>query len=525
MNRLKNSLTSLSTLSSGLTSLVLIGFTLPVLILSGFGIYSVFKYGYKLEFVIAMSVSAFLIYMPKILSYLGAKKTEFTKKSEDEHIDYEDVSTFIQPSPNWSGQERKIWTDLNSEIVTLLSSNADWSELYPYSLKLIELTSKRYGRKEMQFSIPEALMMSEELSRRYRVLLQKHIPFIEKVKVSHVKFLYDKKEGISSTKDKAMSLIGIAGKVWRGYRATDPIAAVISEVKTHITNKLSSNVSNGIQAGIKKALLQEIVSVSIDLYSGRFAIDSYGLPSSKISGKDDLRSADAIEPLRVVIGGQVNSGSASLINALTKKVSAEVSILPSIGEVYTHSCKIEEIDSLRLVQLPGLNGSKTESKVYLNEITQADIVIWLLKADRPSKALDKNIWKEFNQYYEDADNLHRKKPVLLGVINQVDRLKPTLEWNPPYDLNNALSEKAKTIVEAVKYNTEIFDFDETLPLSISEDKPTYNLEKLESLIQENYEKGLHAQLNRRRLEASSPGVIQQLERILNSGKALFNVRE
>ncbi len=519
MSRLKNSLQVLSMVSNSIIPLIFVGVSLPIFVLSGFGIYAIFEYGYKLEFIAIISVLAVIIYLPSI--YFKRRRQKITPSQ----IKFKDAKSFVEPSSDWSDQELIIWRDMNNEISSMLSASSEWVDLKLHGISLLELTSRKFNRKEFEFSIPEALKMSEELSRRYRIILKEHVPYVESIKVSHLNFLLDKKDTIIAGKEKAMPVIGYTMKAWRLYRATDPILALFSEVKSLVTSALFDNVNDNIQSSIKKALLQEVVSVSIDLYSGRFSVDDENLSGSKVSTDDEKRKVKEIEPLRVVICGQVNSGVASLVNTLTKRVSAEVSILPSNNEVITHSCQIDGVGALNLVQLPGLSGDKKEIAKYLEDVTQADMVIWLLKANRSAKELDIQFWKAFNDFYQEKDKIHNKKPISIGILNQVDRLKPTFDWNPPYNLDNPTDTKAMAINKALEYNNNIFNFRNLIPLSISEDKPSYNIEKVEQLIEQHYEKSIQTQLNRRRLEGREIAFSDQLERFLNSGKALFELKD
>jgi predicted GTPase/uncharacterized membrane protein len=501
--------------SNSIIPLILTGVSLPIFVLSGFGIYAIFKYGYKLEFIVTISVLAVIFYLPRL--YFKRKKQKITPNQ----VEFKDVKSFVDPSNDWSDQELAIWRCMNIDIGNMLSTSSEWADLKLHCRSLIELTAKKFDRAEIEFSVPEALKMSEELSRRYRIILKEHVPLVESIKISHLKFIFDKKDSIVYGKEALVPAFGIASKAWRLYRATDPILAVFSEIKSKITSDLFTNVNENIQASIKKALLQEVVSVSIDLYSGRFAVDDENLSSSKISIDDEKRKAKEIEPLRVVICGQVKSGTASLVNTLTKRVSAEVSILPSHNEVKTHSCQIDGVGALNLVQLPGLSGDKKEIAKYLEEITQADMVIWVLKSNRSAKELDKQFWKAFDDFYQDRKNIHSKKPISVGILNQVDLLKPTSDWSPPYNLDNPIDAKAITINKALEYNGSIFNFSDLIPLSISEGKPSYNIEKVEQLIEQHYEKSIQTQLNRRRLEGRGNKIPDQFERLWTSGKTLF----
>jgi predicted GTPase len=364
------------------------------------------------------------------------------------------------------------------------------------------------------------LRMAEEISRRYRVILETHVPFIEDFSLSLLKQGYDKQEIVKSGFNKATWLWNI----YRLVRIASPLTAVISEFRGQAINKLLSHVNAELQIKLKQALLQEVVSVAIDLYSGRFKVDDEGLGSSQSSQEDNNRRAAPLDPLRVCLVGQVSSGKSSVVNALTKRMVAEVNTLPSTDKVIVHECSFEGMDTLNLVDLPGFDGDKSTDKKLQKEVVNCDLVIWILKANQPARELDTGFKTLLDGYYEKEENRSRKRPIVVGVLNQVDRLSPVTEWHPPYELLAPQSEKGRTIKEAVDYNRELFDFETLLPLSVSEEKAFFNLGVLESLLDKHYNDGIQAQLNRRRNEAADNfELTDQAKRIYQSGKSLFNI--
>lgn len=84
-------------------------------------------------------------------------------------------------------------------------------------------------------------------------------------------------------------------------------------------------------------------------------------------------------------------------------------------------------------------------------------------------------------------------------MNQVDRLKPVDEWQPPYDLGNPTSPKAKIIAQALEYNHILLQSDIVLPLAIAPEKTIFGLEALKQMVIEGIADANNVQRNRQRL--------------------------
>ena len=172
--------------------------------------------------------------------------------------------------------------------------------------------------------------------------------------------------------------------------------------------------------------------------------------------------------------------------------------------------------------MPGLDADTNREKQLLEQVTNSDLVIWMLKANQPARSLDVQFKSKLDEYYAKSENRSRKRAAIIGVLNQVDRLKPVSEWDPPYNLNNPSEEKAKNIIDSMKYNQELLAMDCLVPLSICDDKAPFNLSSLKLLIDQYYENGAQAQLNRRRIESGDKfELTDQAKRLYQAGKSLF----
>lgn len=510
MKRIRHTLALLPKLSKGFFPLMTVGLSVPVLVLVGFGVYAILTQGYLLYFAGILAVSSMFIYLPMLLI-----------RKQVTSAPIEQDSDFVSPSSDWSDAELAIWQVLDKDIDRLQQERSDWRALKPQALELIERTAQQFGRQELQFSVIDALKMSEEVSRRYRQILKHHVPFVESVKVSHLNYLFENNEKIEKGSNALGTAWNVGSQMWRVARLSNPMAALALEVRGQVMGRLLPEVADNIQAGLKKALLQEVVSVAIDLYSGRFGGD--GIESSNSTRQDKKHKAPLLEPLRVAIVGQVGGGKSSLMNALKSDMVAEVDVLPSTAEASSYDCSMGQDNVMNIVDLPGIDGDSENVQALLEEATRSDMLLWVLKANQSARQLDTEFYEKIQNYFHQDKNKFRKWPVMVGVLSQVDKLKPLNDWSPPYDLSRGDSAKEKMINAALAYNRQLFGFDALVPLSISEHKAEFNLDGVKQQIVDHYNQGIQVQLNRRRLGGGDVGVSAQVERLRQGGKALFGM--
>ncbi|MGO1246862.1 MAG: GTPase family protein [Oceanisphaera sp.] len=508
MDKIKKTTRFLNNHINRLLSLSVLGFILPLLLLSGFGLYAIVTQGYTLYFVLILLLSSLLVAIPRWILH----------KNHNQQTAYIEDESLVDPSPDWSQAERRIWEELNASISQKLQQNSEWLALKDHGLALALEVAQAYGKQELDFTVPEGLTMLEEISRRYRTVLNEHIPAIDKISISQAKRLYDfhDKYGTAAKETYKYGMLA-----WRALRMTNPIAGLASEIRGKLLGSMSDQALASVQSNAKRALLQEVVKVGIDLYSGRFVIEQSQVGNSKVHQQDETRLAIPTEPVRVCLVGQVSVGKSSLINALLKNMSAEQDALPSTHTVGVYPCIIEGEEPLRLIDMAGLDGSDRALENAFKEITQSDLVLWVLKANQPSRQLDIALQQRLDAFYADKKNISRKKPQIIGVLNQVDKLKPIHLWAPPYDLCDLTNTKVKNINDALAFNCSTLGLDNIYPLALAEDKPSWGLDSLEAEIQAQYEHAIQVQLNRRRTDSQlAAGFKGQTKRLFKASKTV-----
>ncbi len=103
-------------------------------------------------------------------------------------------------------------------------------------------------------------------------------------------------------------------------------------------------------------------------------------------------------------------------------MSAEISALPSTDKATTYKCEVEGTDVINLIDLQG-DGSESVNKVLLKQVTQSDVVLWVLKANQSSRQADITLKQMVDDFYAQAKHQNRKAPKIIILVNQVDKAK------------------------------------------------------------------------------------------------------
>ncbi|UWZ96891.1 GTPase family protein [Vibrio splendidus] len=531
MKKIRNLFRLLAVLSSGRWGIALISAIFPSIIMMGFGVFLAVKYGYLLEMSIAIAMSTLVFTIPVYISSRSSRQPTYSKVPANPEREGETESSpksadtnealvkdaMVKASDEWSQAELLIWNDSKHYVRQQLSDEIEWGNLDQTGLEVLEFVAKKFDKKSLDFSIPEGLKLFEEVSRRYKLVVKEHIPGIEYLKVSYIKAGYEAYDKYGELGQKIFK-----AAIWGNHLKNlylNPLKVISDLGREQATSTMTKGVVDDMQYAAKQALLDEVAAVAIDLYSGRFSIEDEALKASDVSELDEQRFAPELEPLRIVLVGQTSSGKSSLINALKQELVAEVDVLPSTDTSTVYNAFVDDND-VRVVDLQGLDGNAKTEALMLKEMTQADVVLWVLKANQSARELDKQLKGKFDAFYDDPKNISRKKPILVTVVNQVDRLKPVDEWQPPYDLDNPTSAKGKIIAQALEYNQTLLQPDIALPLAIAPEKAQFGLDALRQTLLERIADANNVQRNRQRFEAMKRGtsVKGQLNKAVKAGK-------
>lgn len=429
----------------------------------------------------------------------------------------------LEPRADWTELDRRVWSQTVMTVEDILDTSTQWQELPELGVQLLSTISRYYdldsrgisrenasalpstGNTSYSFTLPEMLLVLSVTSSRYRDLLLSHVPFAERIKVSSLLSLYSHQDQII----KGASWLNTAR---RTARFVNPLAAIAAELRDQFTDRIFTNLSDKVQHDLKRLLLQELSQVAMDLYSGRLKHSARELSDyvSQSHAQDVHDKASSVEPLRVVLVGQVSSGKSSLVNALAMRLDAETGILPTTDKSTVHVLswtdsehvddKNTQNESVHLVDTIGLIDTKASVESTVAVAQQADLLLWVTRATQPARAPEAHLYRELNKVFELLPN--RRPPPLLLVMTHIDQLSPKAQWEPPYDMasDNRKAQNIRLALESCKKQIGLPEDTPAVPVCLAENQETYNTDVVAAQLMIQRVDATQTQLNRRRSE-------------------------
>ena len=148
-----------------------------------------------------------------------------------------------------------------------------------------------------------------------------------------------------------------------------------------------------------------------------------------------------------LLRGAPGTGKSSLVNAMSEVIQAAVDVLPATRGYTAYELKREGLPEALLIDGPGLGADAAAMHDLLEEADDSDLILWVCSATRPDRETDRTALDALRDHL--AARLERRAPPILIVFTHIDQLRPSREWNPPYDLLARENVKAASIGEAV----------------------------------------------------------------------------
>jgi predicted GTPase len=411
------------------------------------------------------------------------------------------AATSSAADPSWSPAEQAAWTAV-LEIAGGIRAEDLASR--DSALALGQRTVEAVARKLhpdveeplLRFTVPEALALVEQVSRRMRPLIADSIPLGDQLTVAQVMKLYHWRS--------AIDIATRAYDLWRIVRLFNPLSAATHELREQFSKKMYELGKDALARRLGRVYVREVGRAALDLYGGRLRVTAEVLEAHVSEATQADRGEMAArrpEPLRLLVLGQTSVGKSSLVNALLRETRALVDALPATGEFTPYELTQNGLDRALLIDTPGL-GAGADLDSILNEAMDADLVLWVCSAARADREADRLALQAFRERFD--ARLDRRRPPVLPVLTHIDRLRPFKEWAPPYDLRNPTTEKAQAIKAAMAVVAADLGFgvDDVVPVALSGPAEAYNIDALWARIADVLPAAEQAKLHRSRSDAS-----------------------
>ena len=350
----------------------------------------------------------------------------------------------------------------------------DWQTFWQRCQELVSAIAHAYNpevkRPLLNIYIPQAYGLIRGTVDDTDRMMQKLSPVLNRVSIGQAVEayeLYRKLEPSARKLSKAFK--------WSQW-PINPAAAAANVATKRFNTQANQELLLNLGQLIRETALKNLAQQAIALYGDETITlpevsSESTLPKAQTQTiKEILESAEsqtevAQKPVNIILVGRTGAGKSSLINTLFQADKAEVDVLPSTDEIKTYTWQTPTQETLNLLDTPGyeqVNRPELRERV-LEYAATTDLLLLVTPALDPALQMDLDFLQTLKQDLSDLN--------AVGIVTQVDRLRPIREWNPPYDWREGTKPKEKSIREATIYRAELLgDICELVLPLVTEDK-------------------------------------------------------
>jgi uncharacterized protein len=426
------------------------------------------------------------------------------------------MGDLAEPSRNWNAVERGAWSD----VLAIADTAAPFSFTETQSLAksarhIIDVVARRFHPEAhsawAQFSLPEALLLSERLCRDVRREAVRHIPGIRTLRLSDLLW-------VQRQNDRFGAGLRLGYEFWRLARAAiNPIQAAGSETSRVFVDKAATVLSYRLRAYATRLFTLEVGRAAIDLYSGRLVLSKEELRDAQ--ERDTADVAAPVAPIRIILMGQVSAGKSSLVNALAREIRSAVGPVPTTSRATEYRLEVEGSPAVFVVDMPGLD-ERVEPELR-TQIARADLILWVASATQPARDPDYQALDNIRRSAE--TQLARRAPPILLALTHIDELSPANEWTPPYNIADPEGMKARRIRAAVDAVARVLKLPASaiVPIAMPVNREPYNIDALWARIAVEVDEAKLVQLDRLRLGQRGLNLRELADQLGNAGRFII----
>ena len=214
-----------------------------------------------------------------------------------------EVSEAADPDPRWSPAERSAWADVLAKAAKVDTDKLQSVDAFvTLAAETIEVVARRLhpGRDDSvwQFTVPEAMTITEQVSRRLSRFMHTHVPFGDRLTLAQVLAVY-RWRGAIDVAEKAYD-------VWRLVRLANPATAMTHEARERLSKAMFSWGREHVTRRIAETYIEEVGRAAIDLYGGRLRGSSEALEQPS----PPVEAYEATKPSRFSTGKKALSAAA-----------------------------------------------------------------------------------------------------------------------------------------------------------------------------------------------------------------------
>ncbi len=386
-----------------------------------------------------------------------------------------------EPNPDWSDKAELAWQELQlfnaqRQIETDVLSNT--KKAIKLSNEVLVLVARHFNTDSrypvLEFPLPYLLRLIVLVCEDIQHDVLDNIPGSHAVRVGD---LLRAKEAINTLNNfKAAFTVGAWLFNWSG--------AALVKARSLLIDKGLNKVTDEIAQRLISVYINKLGYYAIQLYSGQLTLDDiiptdHLTPDSREDIGEDTTRQQSIEPLRVLVLGQVSTGKSSLINALFGEIKTAEGLLPTTADITPYLLERDGLQQAIILDSAGYSGltHHQASDTLKQQWQSVDIILLVCNATQAARQDDVQQLNALRHYFQN-DCQNQKLPVIIAVATHIDRLRPLRDWQPPYNIQQPDNPKAHSIRQAciaIAHDLNL-PLNCIVPVCLAPEKPAYNIE-------------------------------------------------
>jgi hypothetical protein len=420
--------------------LVATALLLPTLSLVPLGGLYLWQNGYVLWWALAAFVCIALVTAAQRWLIVGAVRA--SPANEGAGTAASDAQDAGLADPTWSPAEAQAWADVKVVASRVdLEKMTDLDAVVLLGRNTVDVVARRLHPSRhdaiWQFTLPEALAISELVSRRLGRMIETKVPFGDRMTVSQFLAIYQWRHMI----DKAERVYDI----WRLVRLVNPATALTNEARERLSRALFQWGREHVMRRLVEAYVEEVGRAAIDLYGGRLKV-TRARADDVMDGHEaagDLAALTRAPVIALVVGG--SEGARENAAALLRMVEQDQAraMVEALGtkDAPTHVTDLVGME-VRLSHADILSAKQLRRLV--DEAGETDLVVWAVADDKTPLAAHRDALVAIAGHFKAAPSLLAPAVVPLRLGNPAVPALPSRE-----DIRSALSGPGITVHDPI----------------------------------------------------------------------------
>ncbi len=215
-----------------------------------------------------------------------------------------------------------------------------------------------------QFTLPEALVISERVSSRLGQFVETQIPLGDRLTVAQLMAVY-----------RWRGMVGVAERaydIWRVIRIANPATAITHEAREQLSRAVLNWSKERVGRRIAEAYVEEVGRAAIDLYGGR--LRPHAAAEAKAATDGTAEAKERPRALRALVTG----ASATRLDTMS-----------AVAAIADKETEIEGKQRILFTLSEAIDEDAVARRQFLRSVAESDVLLWCVDGARGVTAGDR----------------------------------------------------------------------------------------------------------------------------------------